>query len=55
VYDLVLVAVDSKEIGWIKGALANGFEMSDLGELATFLGLKIKQDGINQILTLSQN
>jgi len=52
---LVLAAADSKEIGWMKSALANAFEMSDLGELATFLGLEIKRDRIHRILTLSQH
>ena len=47
--------MDSKEIGRIKSALANAFEGSDLGELATFLGLEMKQDRIHRILTLSQH
>lgn len=52
--DLVLAAADIKAISWIKNALTNAFEMTDLGELAMFLGLEIQRDRSQRILTLGQ-
>jgi len=42
--DLVLAAAEIEEIGWVKTCLTREFEMTDLGELQTFLGLEIKRD-----------
>ena len=52
--DLVLAVADAKEIRWIKSALTTAFEMTDLGELAIFLGLEIQRDRSRRILTLGQ-
>ena len=53
--DLVLAAAERKEIAWIKNILANMFEMTDLGELETFLGLQIVRERSSRILTLCQH
>ena len=52
--DLVLAAANSKEIGWIKGELAEEFEMTDLGELTAFLGLEIGRVRSQRLIALSQ-
>ena len=48
VYDLLITGSTVTSISFIKTALHNAFEMSDLGLLKQFLGLKIEQnfDGI---------
>jgi len=52
--DLVLAAAELKENLWIKTALAKAFEMTDLGELKTFLGLEISRERNQRLLTLHQ-
>ena len=52
--DLVLAAADTVNIAWIKTSLTNAFEMTDLGELRTFLGLEISRERKLRLLTLSQ-
>ena len=52
--DLVLAAAEVEQIEWIKAALTNTFEMSDLGELTTYLGLDISQNRSQRLLTLDQ-
>jgi len=49
------MAAEKEDIGWIKNCLARAFEMTDLGELAVFLGLEIKRDRCQRVLTISQN
>ena len=53
--DLVLAAAEREDIGWIKNCLAKAFEMTDLGELSTFLGLEITRDRSKGLLTLGQH
>ena len=52
--DLVLAAASLPDIVWIKTMLAKAFEMNDLGELSTFLGLEISQDRGQRLLTVHQ-
>lgn len=52
--DLVLAAAEVEDIGWIKACLSREFEMTDLGELQTFLGLEIQRDRSRRLLTLGQ-
>jgi len=53
--DLVLAAAEKEDIAWIKNCLTRTFEMTDLGELSTFLGLEICRDRSARLLTLSQH
>jgi len=55
VHDLVLAAANMQDIGWIKQALTRSFEMKDLGELETFLGLEIARNRSQRLLTLRQS
>ena len=52
--DLVLAAPTTKQIDWIRFKLHREFEMTDLGELKTFLGLEINRNRPQRILHLSQ-
>jgi len=52
--DLVLAAAEVEQIEWIKAALTNTFEMGDLGELTTYLGLDISRNRNQWLLTLDQ-
>jgi len=52
--DLVLAAAEVKDIDWIKDSLTKAFEMTDLGELSTFLGLEISRNRSQRLLTLHQ-
>jgi len=52
--DLVLAAAEVEQIEWIKAVLTNTFEMSDLGELTTYLGLDISRNRSQRLLTLDQ-
>ena len=52
--NLVLAAAEVEEIVWIKATLADTFEMSDLGELTTYLGLEISRERSRWLLTLHQ-
>jgi len=52
--DLILAAAELKEIIWIKTALAKAFQMTDLGELKTFLGLEMSRERNQRLLTLHQ-
>jgi len=54
VADLVLAAAEVEEIVWIKATLADAFEMSDSGELTTYLGLEISRERSRWLLTLHQ-
>jgi len=53
--DLVLAAAGREAIGWIKAKLTKSFEMTDLGELSTFLGLEVKRVRGQRLITLSQH
>ena len=52
--DLVLAAPTTDQIDWIRTKLHKEFDMTDLGELKTFLGLEIEQDRSRRTLHLSQ-
>ena len=52
--DLVLAAPTSHQIHWIQTKLHNEFEITDLGDLKTFLGLEIERNRPRRILHLSQ-
>jgi len=52
--DLVLAAANVKDISWIKASLTKAFEMTDLGELTTFLGLQVSRDRSKRLLSLYQ-
>ena len=53
--DLILTAANIEDIGSIKEALTRSFEMTDLGELATFLGLEIERNRSQRLLSLGQS
>ena len=44
VYDMLIASNDSKKLDEFKEKLMNAFEMSDLGEPETFLGMNIERD-----------
>jgi len=52
--DLVLAAAKIEDISWIKTTLAQAFEMTDLGKLKVFLGLEIRRDRSQLLLSISQ-
>jgi len=52
--DLLLAAPTTLQINWIRTKLHAEFEMTDLGDLKTFLGLEINRDRTKRILHLSQ-
>ena len=53
--DLLIAGDDKSGIAWIKGELSKRFEMKDLGEAKTCLGLEITRDRANRTLKLSQS
>ena len=52
--DLVLAAPTKDTINWIRHRLHQEFDMTDIGQLTTFLGLEIKRNRTNRTLFLSQ-
>ena len=50
--DLELAAASLPDIVWIKTMLAKALEMTDLGELSTFLELEISRDRGQRLLTV---
>ena len=52
--DLVLVALSSDDISWIKQLLSEGFEMTDLRTLTSFIGVQVTQDRNRQTIWISQ-
>ena len=52
--DLVLAAATHKAIGWGKKQLAKAFEMTELGELKTFVGVEVVRNRIPRTLLVSQ-
>ena len=53
--DIVLVAPTKTLIDWIRSKLEQEFDMTDLGELQSFLGLEIKRNRKQRTLYLSQS
>ena len=54
VYELLIIGSTVASISAIKTALHNAFEMSDLGLLKQFLGLKIEQNSDGIMVTQSK-
>ena len=52
--DLVLAAPTQTLVDWMRAKLSEEFDMTDLGELRTFLGLEIERDRQQRTLFLSQ-
>ena len=52
--DLVIAAPTYQQIDWIRTKLQNEFDMTDLGNLETFLGLEVSQNRGQRTLHLSQ-
>ena len=52
--DLVLAAFLSDDITWIKELLSKQFEMTDLGELTSFIGIQVVRDRAQGTLQISQ-
>lgn len=52
--DLLIVSSDLRSIETIKRLLSNEFEMTDVGEADTFLGVHIERDNINHKISMSQ-
>ena len=50
----MLTTAEMEDIGWIKACLTRQFELMDLWKLETFLGLQIKRDRSNELLTVAQ-
>src|SRR5271169_1988115 len=51
---LIFVSKGSNSLACIKKALSKEFEMKDMGELKSFLGIKVTQDQEKHMITLSQ-
>ena len=52
--DLVLAAATHEAIAWGKKELGKAFEMTELGELKTFIGVEVVRDRIRRTLNVSQ-
>ena len=52
--DIILAGKDLKQIKGIKSALAESFDVKDLGELNYFLGVSVKVDRNNQEVWIGQ-
>ena len=53
--DITLLGDSSKEISQIKLVLSNWFEMTDLGEIESYLGVQIMQDHLRKTLEIDQS
>jgi hypothetical protein len=53
--DIILLSDSSKEISRIKVILSNQFEMTDLGEIESYLGVWITQDRLLRTLKIDQS
>lgn len=53
--DLLIVSNNIQAINTIKRLLSQEFEMTDVGEVDTFLGIHIKRDITNGIINLDQS
>lgn len=53
--DFLLAGNDSKKLEEVKNKLCARFQMKIIGEPKTFLGMEIKRDRKNQIMTLTQS
>src|SRR5208282_6157121 len=51
---LIFVPKGSNSLACIKKALLKEFEMKDMGELKSFLGIEVTQDQEKHMITLSQ-
>ena len=52
--DFIIVASSMQILAEIKGLLSTKFQMEDIGELKSFLGMSIRRDRENKLLWLSQ-
>ena len=52
--DLVLAAFLSDDITWIKELLSKQFEMTDLGQLTSFIGIQVVRERAQRTLKISQ-
>ena len=52
--DLVLAAATWAAVDWAKRQLKKAFEMTELGELKTFIGVEVTRDRIRRTLHISQ-
>lgn len=52
--DLLIISNDLNRIKIIKQLLSKEFEMTDIGEADTFLGMQIQRDAANKMISLSQ-
>lgn len=52
--DLLIISKDMRKITIIKQLLAKEFEMTDIGNASTFLGMHIEQDKKNSTISMSQ-
>ena len=52
--DLILAAVTLEDISWVKKQLSARFEMTDLGELSSFIGVQVSRDRTRRTLKVSQ-
>jgi hypothetical protein len=53
--DIVLFARETQAIRWIKGVLAESFNMKDLGPISTVLEMRIRRDKVQKILWVDQS
>ena len=53
--DITIFGNDLEEVLELKRALAASFEMTDLGETTTYLGLEVSRDRTNKTMTLCQS
>ena len=53
--DIMLLGDSSKEISQIKLVLSNRFEMTDLGEIESYLGVRITRDRSRKTLEIDQS
>jgi len=52
--DLTLIGNNLKIINSVKGELSRSYEMTDLGEISSYLGMRIQRDRKKKIITLDQ-
>ena len=52
--DLVLAALSTQDISWIKHLLSEHFEMTDLGVLTSFIGVQVTRDRDRRTIRISQ-
>ena len=52
--DLMIACSDEAQMRWVKNHLSSTYEMSDLGQLAWCLGMRVTQDLASRTITLDQ-